>query len=236
MSRADGALAWAKHHGRGRVIGYDQRVEQALGADERMRMLEQDAKMGVARALMAAADAKDPRNHFHSRSVAALACLLASDLGFEPEHIERVRVASMLHDVGKIALLSPTAAGRSERSRGQPASREHCELGERMLNSLAMPDVSLWVRAHHERWDGKGYPDGLKATKIPLEARIIALANAYDAMTGEARPGGSLSKAAALQEIDQSMGTRFDPAVAERFIHVVATTSALGWSDDWSAA
>ncbi len=236
VNRADGALAWAKHHGRGRVIGYDQRVEQALGADERMRMLEQDTKMGVARALMAAADARDPRYHFHSRSVAALACLLASDLGFEPEHVERLRVASMLHDVGKIALASPSAGVRRDLSREQEASREHCELGERLLNSLAMPDVSLWVRAHHERWDGKGYPDGLKATKIPLEARIIALANAYDAMTGEDRHGGPLSKAAALQEIDQSMGTRFDPAVAERFIHVVATTSALGWTDDWSAA
>jgi len=236
VSRADGALAWAKRHGRDRAIGYDERVERALGADERLRMLEQDTRMDVARALSAAADARDPRNHFHSRNVAALACLLAGEMGVESEHIERIRVAAMLHDVGKIALPSPPSLDGKGRARSARASREHCELGEKMLHSLAMPDVSGWVRSHHERWDGTGFPDGLKATKIPLEARIIALADAYDVMTGEDRPGGPLSKAAALQEIDQSMGARFDPSAAEKFIRMVATTEALGWSDDWSAA
>jgi len=235
LDRADGALAWATHHGRGLVIGYDQQVEQALGAGGRLRMLEEDTKLGVARALMAAADARDPRSHFHSRSVAALACLLAAELGFDPEHVERVRVASMLHDVGKLALSSPQG-GRQSYEKRVATQREHCELGERMLASLAMPDVPRWVRSHHERWDGQGYPDGLKATKIPLESRIIALADAYDTMTGEDRLGGPLSKAAALQEIDQGMGSRFDPSVAERFIHVVASMNALGWTDDWSAA
>jgi len=236
VSRADGALAWAKRHGRDRAIGYDERVERALGADEQLKMLEQDTRMDVARALSAAADARDPRNHFHSRNVAALACLLAGEVGLEPEHIERIRIAAMLHDVGKIALPSPPAHDGRGHARSIRASREHCELGEKMLHSLAIPDVSQWVRAHHERWDGTGYPDGLKATKIPLEGRVIALADAYDVMTGEDRPGGPLSKAAALQEIDQSMGTRFDPVIAEKFIHMVATTEALGWSDDWSAA
>jgi len=236
VSRADRALAWATHHGRGLVIGYDQRVEQALGGGERARMLEQDAKLGVARALMAAADARDPRSHFHARGVAALSCLLAGELGFEPEHVERLRLASLLHDVGKLALASPASGERHAYARQRESQREHCELGERMLASLAMPDVARWVRSHHERWDGQGYPDGLKATKIPLESRIIALANAYDAMTGDERLGGSLSKAAALQEIDQGMGAKFDPALAEKFIYVVASMNALGWVDDGSAA
>ena len=166
VSKADGALAWATHHGRGLVIGYDQRVEQALGAGERMRMLEQDTKLGVARALMAAADARDPRSHFHARGVAALSCLLAAELGFEPEHVERLRVASMLHDVGKIALASPSSRDRHTYARQRESQREHCELGERMLASLALPDVARWVRSHHERWDGQGYPDGLKATRF----------------------------------------------------------------------
>jgi len=236
LNRADSALAWAKHHGRGLVTGYDRHVEQALGAEERLRVLEQDTKLGVARALMAAADARDPRNHFHSRSVAALACLLAVESGLDSDHVERVRMASMLHDVGKIAISSPRGR-RHSYERRVATQREHCELGERMLASLAMPDVPLWVRAHHERWDGTGYPDGLRATKIPMEARMIALADAYDTMTREDRPGGPLSKAAALQEIDQGMGSRFDPTLAERFIHLVAGTNALGWTDTrWAQA
>jgi len=235
LARADAALAWAKRHGKDRVIGYDERVERALGADEQMRTLERDTKLDMVRALSAAADARDPANHFHARSVAALSCLLAGDLEFEPERIERIRIAALLHDVGKIAAPS-TVYGRQTTERIQRAVGEHCELGERMLHSLAVPGVASWVRSHHERWDGKGYPDGLKAHAIPVESRIIALANAYDGMTSESRPGGPVSRAAAFQEIDQGIGTRFDPTLAEKFILVVAGTEALGWSDEWPAA
>ena len=92
------------------------------------------------------------------------------------------------------------------------------------------------MRAHHERWDGAGFPDGLAGEAIPLEARIIALADAYDGMTAGRRGGASMSKSAALQEIDHGIGTRFDPDLAERFIEVVGRTASLGWSDEWPAA
>jgi response regulator RpfG family c-di-GMP phosphodiesterase len=105
-----------------------------------------------------------------------------------------------------------------------------------MLHSLAVPGVASWVRSHHEHWDGTGFPDALRGHSIPIEARIIALADAYDNMTSALRPGGALSKAAALQDIDQSIGTRFDPSLADKFIRVVASTEALGWSDEWPAA
>jgi polar amino acid transport system substrate-binding protein len=96
-----------------------------------------------------------------------------------------------------------------------------------------MPGVPLWVRHHHERWDGAGYPDGLVGEAVPLESRIIALADAYDAVTAGARSGVPASRAAALQEIDLGMGSRFDPMLAERFIEVVGETASLGWSDEW---
>jgi len=235
LSRADAALAWAKRHGKDRVIGYDERVERALGADEQMRMLERDTKLDMVRALSAAADARDSASHFHARNVAALSCLLAGDVGLDVEHVERMRIAALLHDVGKIASPS-TVHGRRSNEMIERAVGEHAELGERMLHSLAVPGVAGWVRSHHERWDGAGFPDGLKAHAIPLESRIIALADAYDGMTSVSRPGGPVSRAAALQEIDQGIGTRFDPALAEKFILVVAGTEAMGWSDEWPAA
>lgn len=109
-------------------------------------------------------------------------------------------------------------------------------LGAQLAGSLGVEGLSSWVRAHHERWDGSGFPDGLAGEEIPLEARIIALADAYDGMTAGRRGGSSMSKSAALQEIDHGIGNRFDPVLAERFIEVVGRTASLGWSDEWPAA
>ena len=97
-----------------------------------------------------------------------------------------------------------------------------------------MPGVPTWVRHHHERWDGAGYPDALVGEQVPLESRINALADAYDAMTSGARNRSPMSRGAALQEIDLGMGSRFDPTLAEAFIDVVGRTASLGWSDEWA--
>ena len=113
------------------------------------------------------------------------------------------------------------------------AAREHSELGEALVQSVGLPGVPTWVRHHHERWDGAGYPDGLTGEAVPLESRIIALADAYDAMTSGVRNRVPMSRGAALQEIDLGMGSRFDPMLAEKFIEVVGATASLGWSDDW---
>ncbi len=107
-------------------------------------------------------------------------------------------------------------------------------LGAQLVQSMNAPTVSAAVRGHHERWDGCGYPDGLAGDEIPIEARIIALADAYDGMTSGRRSGTVMSRAAALQEIDHALGTRFDPDLSEEFIRLVGTTSALGWSDEWA--
>jgi HD-GYP domain-containing protein (c-di-GMP phosphodiesterase class II) len=117
------------------------------------------------------------------------------------------------------------------------ADEEHAVLGAQLVGSLGIEGLPSWVRAHHERWDGSGFPDGLVGEQIPLEARIIALADAYDGMTAGRRGGSSsMSKSAALQEIDHGIGNRFDPDLAERFIEVVGRTASFGWSDEWPAA
>lgn len=235
IRKADRAKVWVKRHGKNRAVAYEDRLGDALGIEQRL-WDDEDTRRTMVRALCSATDARDPANRHHSRNVAALARLMAEDLGLDEEHVRRVEMAAVLHDVGKIALPDQMLGGRTLTVRERRSSIEHSALGERLTEPLGIPGASSWIRSHHERWDGNGFPDGLKEEEIPLEARIIALADAYDSMTAGTRYGAPLSKAGALQEIDLGMGSRFDPELAERFIRLVATTGALGWSDDWAGA
>ncbi len=234
VRRAKAAEAWAKYHGKGRVVRFDERIVRALGVEERLRAHENSTGLNMVRAIALAADARDPRNYYHSRNVAALSVLFAETLGIETERVRRIEVAALLHDCGKLALPDTLLADVLRTSRQQMAAREHAEMGETLLQSVGMPGVPEWVRHHHERWDGAGYPDGLSGEQVPLESRIIALADAYDAMTSGARNHSPMSRGAALQEIDLGMGSRFDPMLAEHFIEVVGETASLGWSDEWA--
>lgn len=236
LVRADAAQSWAKYHGKNRVVAYDEHMVRALGVEERLRIREHESHMGIAHALSAAVDARDSRNYYHSRNVAALVALLCTELELNDERRRRIEIAAMLHDVGKIALPDEILKQQSPSPRQEREAQEHAVLGATLVDSLGEVGIPVWVRAHHERWDGTGYPDGLAGTDIPFEARIIALADAYDSMTSGRRGGRQLSKGAALQEIDHGIGTRFDPDLAEVFIHIVGMTPSLGWSDDWMSA
>ncbi len=234
LVRADAAQSWAKYHGKNRVVAYDEHMVKALGVEDRLRIREHESHLGIARALAAAVDARDSRNYYHSRNVAALVALLCTELSIDDERGRRIEIAAMLHDVGKIALSDEALRHGATSPRQERAAREHVTLGATLVESLGDAEVPGWVRAHHERWDGSGYPDGLAGLQIPYESRIIALADAYDSMTAGRRGGRQLSKGAALQEIDHGIGTRFDPDLTETFIRVVGTTASLGWSDEWS--
>jgi diguanylate cyclase (GGDEF)-like protein len=233
VERAKSAEAWAKFHGKGRVVRFDERIVRALGVEGRLRAGSGDVGLNMVRAISSASDARDPRNYYHSRNVAALCTMFSEALGLEPERVRRVEIAALLHDCGRLGLPESLIADVLRTSRLQLAAREHSSIGEEIAQSVGMPDVPMWVRHHHERWDGAGYPDGLEGEAVPLESRIIALADAYDAMTTGTRSRPPVSRAAALQEIDLGMGSRFDPMLAERFIEVVGQTASLGWSDEW---
>lgn len=233
LVRADAAQAWAKYHGKNRVVAYDAHMVKALGVEERLRIREHESHLAIARALAAAVDARDSRNYYHSRNVAALVALLCADLAIDDEQARRIEIAAMLHDVGKIALSDDVLKRNSASPRMERAAREHATLGATLVESLGDVDMPAWVRSHHERWDGLGYPDGLVGQQIPYESRIISLADAYDSMTAGRRGGRQLSKGAAMQEVDHGIGTRFDPELAEAFIRVIGMTSSLGWADEW---
>lgn len=236
LMRAESAQQWAKHHGKNRIVCFDEDVVSRSGHAAPLEALQEGPPLDIARALSAAADARDPANYRHSRNVAALSTLLARSYGLEEDHIRRIEVAALLHDVGKIALPDAMLGGKTLPFRQRQRAEEHAALGARLVESLGVAGLSSWVRSHHERWDGRGYPDQLSGEQIPLEARIVAIADAYDGMTTGKRYGAPMSKGAALQELDLGIGARFDPTLAELFIAVVGATEALGWSDDWPAA
>lgn len=232
LRQAEAAQAWAKYHGKNRAVVYDGHMVRALDVEERLRIRERESHMGIARALASAVDARDSRNYYHSRNVAAMVALVCEELRFDEERARLIETAAILHDVGKIALPDDVLKAQQPSPRQVRLAREHVTLGETLVESLGEPGIPQWVRGHHERWDGAGYPDGLSGADIPLEARIISLADAYDTMTSGQRTGRQLSKAAALQEVDHGIGSRFDPELAETFIQVVGTTPSLGWLDE----
>jgi len=162
---------------------------------------------------------KTPREMRHSRRVSELAELIAVKMGLSEEAVSNLKTAGLMHDIGKIgideAILNKTAT-LSEVER-QDIQR-HPEIGYRILNSVSeFSEIAASVLEHHERWDGLGYPRGLKADEICLEARIIAIADAYDAMTCSRTYRGVLTPGEALAEVQRCAGTQFDPAIVGLF-------------------
>jgi putative nucleotidyltransferase with HDIG domain len=161
----------------------------------------------------------------HTAAVSRLAGALAAKLGrLGDEECRRVELGALLHDVGKLSvpdriLTKPGPLNELEWA----AMRRHAAFGERLLvHILDLPDVLAVVRSHHERWDGRGYPDAKRGEEIPLAARIVAVADAFQAMI-EPRPyRGPRSRAAALHEIAIEAGRQFDPACAEALRAVVS--------------
>ncbi len=159
----------------------------------------------------------------HARTVSNLCAAMGAALNLSPERIEDLRIAGLMHDIGKVAI-----NGDALKSPGMLTDSEwievkkHSEAGYRILNSADdFSQCATFVLAHHERWDGKGYPRGLAGEKIPLESRIITLADAYDAMTCERPYRQRLPEAEILKEIKVKAGTQFDPELARIFIEQV---------------
>jgi putative two-component system response regulator len=165
-------------------------------------------------------EAKDKFTRNHSQRVSEIALAIARELGLPQETIDKIQLASLVHDLGNIGvkeliLNKPSSLNADELSQ----ARKHPELGEQILESIAHDEEILqMVRGHHERFDGSGYPDGLKGNDIPLGARIIAIAEAYEAMTYERPYRPRLSKKEALDELERCKNTQFDPEIVDTFL------------------
>ena len=212
---ADGALYWAKAHGRDVTFQYSADVVEELSVSERAERLERLLTIGTVRALARAVDAKDPTTQQHSERVAELARRLAQELGWTQRDATALYEAGLVHDVGKIGV--PDAV-LFKHGPLEPAEieqiRAHSALGAQMVTGVLGDEQVLWVRWHHERLDGSGYPDGLVGDEIPEGARILALADAWDAMTSERPYSDPLDVREALAECRANGGVQFwEPAI-----------------------
>ena len=211
---ADSALYWAKEHGKNQVRVYRPDVVELAELKRLAAGPDRAARYRAAASLARAVDARDVYTGSHSQRVADLAARIARRLDVGPEQIELTRLAGSLHDLGKLAI--PEEILRKPGPLTDPERlvlERHPQIGFRMLETLGVDPVAEWVLHHHERWDGNGYPDGLAEDAIPLGARIIFVADAYDAMTSDRVYRERLSEEEALEELESCAGTQFDPAV-----------------------
>ena len=175
--------------------------------------------LGVVQAWAESIEAKDRYTHGHCGRVADLATTLARRLGFEEATLMWFRMGAFLHDVGKIE--TPTGIlnkpGRLTEAETEVIKR-HTVAGDSIVAALDFPwDIRPMVRSHHERWDGNGYPDGLRGREIPLPARILCVADVFDALTSDRPYRGALSRDQAMAIMARGSGSQFDPEVFATF-------------------
>jgi putative nucleotidyltransferase with HDIG domain len=172
------------------------------------------------RALAAAIDAKDPYTRGHSERVARYSSLVAREMGLSSEDVRRVRLSALLHDVGKIGiddriLRKPTALTEEEFE----IMKSHPVKGAMIMEAIPqLRDVIPGMKHHHERWEGGGYPEGLRGEDIPLQARIVSVADTFDAMTTTRPYQRAMDIRFVFQRLRDLAGNRFDPSVVEALI------------------
>jgi diguanylate cyclase (GGDEF)-like protein/putative nucleotidyltransferase with HDIG domain len=218
LERADSALYWAKEFGKNRVRAYRPDIVELADLKRLARGSDRAAAFRAAASLAKAVDARDVYTGSHSQRVARMAARIATKMGLGPEEVELTRLAGSLHDLGKLAI--PEELLRKPGPLTEPERvvlERHPQIGFRMLESLGIEPVADWVLHHHERWDGHGYPDRLSGEQIPLGARIIFVADAFDAMTSERVYRRRLSAGDALAELMRCAGSQFDPDVVDAF-------------------
>jgi putative nucleotidyltransferase with HDIG domain len=177
-------------------------------------------------ALLSAVEAKQPPLDGHSRKVNTYAVALAEAIGLSPDQVAIVRTAALLHDIGKIGIPDKILSKKEKlNEKDWKAIKTHPQLGANIIKGASpdlvpVPCVSI-VLYHHERWDGGGYPKGLKGEQIPIEARIIAIAESFDSMTTVLpyRPAFSLEET--IKELRKGAGSQFDPKLVDAFIRIV---------------
>jgi diguanylate cyclase (GGDEF)-like protein len=220
---ADIALYWAKGEGKNRVCVYRPDMPAVTQLRRLTRAPDRAARLQAAAALASAVDARDAFEGSHSSRVGDLAAAIAVRLRLPEEEVELVRLAGRLHDIGKLAvpeeiLRKPGPLTRREKD----VLESHPGVGHGMLLPLDIEPVPTWVLHHHERWDGTGVPSQLAGERIPLGARIIFAADAWDAMTNARPYSEAQTHAEAREELQRCSGRQFDPVVVEALLEEVA--------------
>jgi two-component system, cell cycle response regulator len=225
--RGEGFTVTSSH---GTVIAPDETTDptEALQlADRRMYARKGGGRMSAGRqsrdVLMSLLSERQPDLHDHLRDTAELALAVGRELGMAPEELDEVARAAELHDVGKVAIPEAILEKRGPLDETEWGfMRRHTIIGERILLSApALRPVALLVRASHEHWDGSGYPDGLSGERIPLGARVVAVCDAFDAMTTDRPYRARVDERSAIRELRRCAGSQFDPRLVEALFQVL---------------
>jgi HD-GYP domain-containing protein (c-di-GMP phosphodiesterase class II) len=197
-------------------------VHKASGDLDRQESALRRSFIGIIRSLVTALDARDMATAHHSSRVADNAVMIAQAMGLDEEAVSEVKVAGFLHDVGKIGIRDDVLTKHGSYTDEERAMMQrHTIFGHDILEPVPISDrIKLAVRHSHERWDGHGYPDGLAGENIPVAARIVAVADAFEAVTADRPYRAARRPQRAVAEIERGTGTQFDPNVVKAFLRV----------------
>lgn len=213
---ADGALYWAKGHGRDAVWRYKPETIEDVSDHDRATQLARTQALAGIRALARAVDAKDHSTNLHSDRVASLVRRLSALVNWPSDRADALHETALIHDVGKLALPDAVLFKPSRLTAGEyDLVKTHVSLGVQIAGEVLTDEQIGWLRGHHEREDGSGYPDGLAGEDIPAGARLLALADSWDVMTSERPYSPAMSISDALRECRRCAGSQFFPELVE---------------------
>ena len=220
LTRATTALSRAKSLGKDTVVVYKPAwTDELADSSERVR---REFLLRSVFALAAAVDARDRYTAQHSQRLAEYSQLIAKELGFSRSELESLRIAALLHDVGKIGIRDAVLLKPGRLTDDEFAEmKQHPEIGHRILQGAVDSQILAIVRHHHERFDGTGYPDGLKGDEIPIGARCLLVADAFDAMTSHRIYRKALPMERVIDELRRHSGTQFDPEIVKVFLSIL---------------
>lgn len=216
---ADSAMYSAKAIGRNRSVVFSPECARSRTEGTPRAPTSHDGYLGSVLALAAAIDARDPSTYAHSTTVSGYAAAIAVRLGLGVDTVEGVRVAGLLHDIGKVGVSDAVLHKPGRLSAAEMAEvRRHPEIGANILVHPGLADARRWVLQHHERPDGQGYPAGVASPDIALEALILGVADAYEAMTSDRPHRRALPPDEARDELARGRGTQFDARVLDALL------------------
>ncbi|MCK4697486.1 MAG: diguanylate cyclase, partial [Dehalococcoidia bacterium] len=220
---ADNALYHAKRAGGNRILASSDALSELPDEGGVHGTYAKRNGLSAVYALVSAVEAKDPYIYGHSRKVNTYAMALAESIGLSPDQVANVSTAALLHDIGKIGIPDKVLNKKGKLNEEDwRAVKAHPELGATIIRNIPhlVPCVNI-VLYHHERWAGGGYPEGLKGEQIPIEARILAIADSFESMTSARPYRPALPLEETMKQLKQGAGLQFDPKLVDAFIRIV---------------